>query len=234
MPAPPSRPSVRDPNLRSQSNAAAVGANPETPERPQKPEKPRAPAWPPAGPHPGAPPRENPRGSRSQASAAAGGASQAPDGATALRSAPDPATWLIDGYNVLHTVLLGGQPRTGSGGWGQAGRSRLLERVRGFEGLDPGSGDRPEADSGREDRPGTVWVVFDGRRPSPDDAGANPRVVFAPSADGWIVRRVRSSSRPSALVVVSADRQLAGRCRHAGASVLSPRDFIGRCPSPEA
>ena len=143
---------------------------------------------------------------------------------------PRPGIWLIDGYNVLHTVLLGGQVRSGDKAWRQASRERLIEQIRCFEALGP---EPPEAPQPRKKRPGTAVIVFDGQRPAhDDDEEAALRIVFAPSADDWIVRRVRHAARPSDFAVVSADRQLTGRCRHAGAQVVNPRDFMARCPLP--
>jgi uncharacterized protein YaiI (UPF0178 family) len=54
-------------------------------------------------------------------------------------------------------------------------------------------------------------------------------VVFAPSADDWILRELREASDPTAIVVVTADRQVADRARHRGARVVSPRAFLERC-----
>ena len=115
--------------------------------------------------------------------------------------------WLVDGFNVLHAVVLGGRDR--SGWWAAQGRERLLSALA-EEGLE------------RE----RVWVVFDGGQP--DDAAdpAGLRTVFAPSADEWLVRRVKDDSEPRRLAVVTADRRLAARGRHAGARVVSPRDFL--------
>jgi predicted RNA-binding protein with PIN domain len=82
-----------------------------------------------------------------------------------------------------------------------------------------------------------VWIVFDGPRPSPppDDAAARERVqvVFAASADDWIVKRVRSSEAPERLAVVTGDRQVAGRARHRGARIETPREFIAKCVPPD-
>jgi len=153
------------------------------------------------------------------------------DGAAQDESvSPGPGVWLIDGYNVLHTVLLGGQIRTGDKAWRQASRERLIEQIRCFEALGPEPAEAPQP---REKRPATAVIVFDGQRPAlDDDEEAALRIVFAPSADDWIVRRVRHAARPSDFAVVSADRQLTGRCRHAGAQVVNPRDFMSRCPPP--
>ncbi len=151
-------------------------------------------------------------------------------------SALPAAAWLVDGYNVLHTVLLGGQPREGTDWWGETGRDLLWERIQSFDGLhrpESAAADlRPDPGNAGPDalEPGTVWIVFDGKRPASSQRAANPQVVFAPSADQWIVDRVRSSPNSSALAVVSADHQVVGRCRHAGAQIVTPRDFIARCP----
>lgn len=55
---------------------------------------------------------------------------------------------------------------------------------------------------------------------------------FAPSADDWIVKRVRAEQDgPDAarIAVVSGDRRLTGRAGHYGAAVVSPRLFIRHC-----
>ena len=120
-------------------------------------------------------------------------------------------TWLVDGYNVLHAGVLEGRER---GGWWKApARERLLRLLAAFDGSDD-----------------PLWVVFDGSEP---DAGPEspdgPRVVFAPSADEWLVRRVKQSPDPSHLVVVTGDRRLGDRIRHHGATVVSPGEFLARC-----
>ena len=55
------------------------------------------------------------------------------------------------------------------------------------------------------------------------------RRFFAPSADDWLVAQVRASPAPDCLAVVTADRAVAGRARHRGAQVVSPRAFLARC-----
>ncbi len=129
----------------------------------------------------------------------------------------DPARafeWLVDGYNVLHSGLL--QDRERREWWTEAHRRRLLSRVVGFD--DPGA---------------EIRVVFDGGRSTQRDpeAPASPRLhtVFAPSADDWLVARVRAATHPEGIAVVTADRRLASRVRHLGARVVSPRDFLSRC-----
>jgi predicted RNA-binding protein with PIN domain len=96
-------------------------------------------------------------------------------------------------------------------------RGRLLSRVASFE-----------------EKDAELWVVFDGQGPGGEAERASewPKVVFAPSADDWLLEAVRDAEDPSALVVVTADRQLADRIRHRGARIVSPRTFLARCPSP--
>jgi len=120
--------------------------------------------------------------------------------------------WLVDGFNVLHAGVLRGNDR--QGWWREEMRARLLERVAAFE------------DGGAE-----LWVVFDGPGPGADAeiASLRPRVVFAPSADDWLLAAVREAAEPARVVVVTADRQLADRARHRGAQVVSPRAFLARC-----
>jgi predicted RNA-binding protein with PIN domain len=122
--------------------------------------------------------------------------------------------WLVDGFNVLHAGVLRGNDRRGW--WREEMRARLLARVASFE------------DSAAE-----LWVVFDGPGPGgeAERESLRPRVVFAPSADEWLLAAVRDAPDPASVVVVTADRQLADRARHRGAQIVSPRAFLARCPS---
>ncbi len=128
----------------------------------------------------------------------------------------DPAIWLVDGFNVLHAGLLRGRDR---GRWWQASeRRRLVELARRF--------DDPEAE---------VWVVFDGSHPPAEEIEDAPeakervKVVFAPSADDWLLARLRGTPEPDRVVVVTRDRRLADRSRHRGARVATPREFLSHC-----
>jgi len=127
-----------------------------------------------------------------------------------------PSIWLLDGFNVLHAGPLGGRDR--SEWWTEPRRSELLELAGRF--------DDPRAE---------IWVVFDGPRPEPpltaDESGptSRPRRVFAPSADEWLLARVRAAGDPGRVAVVTSDRKLADRARHRGAQVFSPRTFLDRC-----
>lgn len=123
--------------------------------------------------------------------------------------------WLVDGYNVLHAVLLGPSGREGAW-WSEPAREGLLARAERL--------DDPAAE---------IWVVFDGPRPeaSPEATapGARVRRVFAASADEWLVARVRESPQPDRIAVVTADRSVADRARHRGARVVAPAEFLARC-----
>ena len=131
--------------------------------------------------------------------------------------APAPAIWLVDGFNVLHAGVLHGRDR--ADWWSAPRRAELLALAHRFD-----------------DASVEIWVVFDGPRagvpPDPATAGAKPggvHEVFAPSADEWLVDRVRTCPDPSQLAVVTADRRLAGRARHRGARVVAPREFLAHC-----
>ena len=130
-------------------------------------------------------------------------------------ASPASETWLVDGFNVVQVALLGGRDR--SSWWSGPQRAELLARAEAF--------DRSEV---------PVVVVFDGSRAAPTDPTRRVQPVFAPSADEWLVDQVRRADQPDRLVVVTADRRLAGRVRHHGGRVVSPGEFLGRCPEPSA
>ena len=161
----------------------------------------------------------------------------APAGAYPLAMEPLDTTeavgtlWLVDGYNVLCSGMLGGRER--SRWWAEEHRHELLARLEGF--------DDPDAE---------IWVVFDGSSPAGPSAlsgtaaadgtaapdgkaaaeGERIRTVFAPSADDWLVAEVkRQVADARDVAVVTADRKVAGRSRHRGAQVLAPRELLRRC-----
>jgi predicted RNA-binding protein with PIN domain len=80
----------------------------------------------------------------------------------------------------------------------------------------------------------TVTVVFDGRPFALGREVADPpRVVFAPrpgsnAADDVIVELAGADEDPSALEVVTSDRELAARVRAVGAEVVGARSFASR------
>jgi len=146
-----------------------------------------------------------------------GAAPSGPDGATGRAEAgPGERTeWLVDGYNVVQVSLLGGADRTGW--WRGEARSHLLDLTASLT--------RPDL---------RLLVVFDGADPAPpvDPHRSDPQAVFAPSADDWILRRTKQRGAAGAdTVVVTADRRLADRCRHAGARVETPGAFVDACRS---
>jgi hypothetical protein len=124
-----------------------------------------------------------------------------------------PTTWLVDGFNVLHVAVLRGGPR--DEWWREANRAEVVSLARRF--------DDPRAE---------VVVVFDGARGAEEaEPAGSPRVVFAASADEWMLAALRAASDPSRIAVVTADRRLADRARHRGARVVRPTEFAARCRS---
>lgn len=115
------------------------------------------------------------------------------------------AIFLVDGYNLLHAVILSGRDRTE---WWTPRRQeqvvRLVERVAG----------------------GEAAVVFDSKDGSAQFSGeTSVRVEFAPNADDFIVQSVVRWAARRPVVVVTADRALADRAQHRGAATLSPWRF---------
>ncbi|MFQ5844238.1 MAG: NYN domain-containing protein [Planctomycetota bacterium] len=113
---------------------------------------------------------------------------------------------LVDGHNALHRLGLGGEEH-------ETARRSVLRRVRAVA---------PDA-----------TVFFDARHaPSgvPHTAReAGLRVVYCQGreADAEIIERVRESGRPHRLLVVTDDRELAGRVRQLGARPVAVREFFG-------
>ena len=123
--------------------------------------------------------------------------------------------WLVDGYNVLRVSLPSSRAGHDAGAWWTADRrNALLELAARLP--------EPRAQ---------VWVVFDGARPSPaeDSSSSAVKQVFAPSADEWLLQRVRETQSSGPVAVVTGDRRLAARARHRGALIVSPGEFVARC-----
>ena len=124
---------------------------------------------------------------------------------------PSPTLWLVDGFNLLHVTLLRGDSRNEF--WRRAGRERVVELASRFDAQDA-----------------EVVVVFDGSQPLQAQLDASgPRVVFAATADDWLLAAVREAPDPARVAVVTADRRLAARARHRGAQVMAPGAFAARC-----
>ncbi|MCP4548269.1 MAG: NYN domain-containing protein [bacterium] len=116
----------------------------------------------------------------------------------------------IDGFNVIHQLpdlvdLLASEP--------QEARRRFLRML-----ASPAS------------RSSERWfVIFDGPRPGRDFAPGPIEIVYAPSADAWIVEELRDHPNARLITVVSSDVKDIGRsARQLGAIVISAQDFIGR------
>ncbi len=108
-------------------------------------------------------------------------------------------TYLVDGYNVIRTTSFASLEL-------ELAREHLVAFCQAFH-------------------PREVIVVFDGPRPAQERHG-NVKVVFAPSADRWIIDFVRRSKNPSQITVVTEDRQIRGAVGAEGARVMSPREFV--------
>jgi uncharacterized coiled-coil protein SlyX len=128
--------------------------------------------------------------------------------------------YLVDGFNLLHAVILRGRER--SHWWQVEQQARVVTLAQSFRG-------------------GEVWVVFDARGGervtgmgtggafTPGSSGHPVEVRFAPSADDYIVELCAQLRGQRQVVVVSADRALIDRARHHGAARLSPWQFAEQC-----
>jgi predicted RNA-binding protein with PIN domain len=129
--------------------------------------------------------------------------------------------WLVDGYNVLRVSLApDDDPR-----WWSAERRSLLITLAG----------RLSNANSHESSQREICLVFDGRHlPAAEEgepiADDGLRVVFAPSADDWIVETLkRRRDEFDEIRVVTADRALANRARSRGAEVVPTNHFIDLC-----
>lgn len=164
-----------------------------------------------------------------------------------------PRTILVDGFNVLHAVLLGSD--RAHKWWKREYRERLLDRILLWRGLHSRAwpkGRQLDHDDDRKTIGDQIWVAFDGSRPATSvwaepvafahstdqghgtvgpDGSPSPTIytVFVESADDWIVRRARKADAPQSVIVVSADRKVTGRARGAGCEILTPSSFIRIC-----
>ena len=118
--------------------------------------------------------------------------------------------FLIDGYNLLHSVILRGKERPHW--WSVDNQARVVSLV--------------SLRSGSEE----CWVVFDARRADSSrlELVTSDRVHYASSADDWIVVQAEKQSERS-VTVVSADRALVDRARRFGAKGMSPWQFAESC-----
>jgi predicted RNA-binding protein with PIN domain len=118
--------------------------------------------------------------------------------------------WYFDGYNILHAVLLG---RERDVTWWH----------RDFQQLVVSWAETLILQSPIDGAP--ITVVFDAQRPVAASETVNSAVlsvIYAPSADEWIVDTCR---RTPGAHVVSADRSLTDRAKAAGAVIFKPWAF---------
>ena len=166
-----------------------------------------------------------------------------------LEPLPQAKLWLVDGYNVLHCAPFYRAERAeryrevSDRSAGHTGNDQTSESLDSDETRRDSAPDKPFwSESMRErlvavarcfpDRDAEIWLVFDGTRTPEDPVRSTQpelRLQFAPSADDWIVRRVRDAECSDEVAVVSGDRRLTGRTRHHGAAVVSPRHFLHHC-----
>jgi hypothetical protein len=80
---------------------------------------------------------------------------------------------------------------------------------------------------------GKFLVYFDGDDPGRSSAptGVAVRYSAPESADAAILRRLQEIQHPSEFIIVTNDRELMARCRHAGAAALDWRQFTSKMQS---
>lgn len=119
--------------------------------------------------------------------------------------------YLVDGYNVLHAAVLQGRER--QQWWALEHQARVVGLAESFPA-------------------GEVWVVFDARGTDRVSGTERVQVRFAPDADACIVELCAELRGLRAVTVVTADRALADRATHRGATRLSPWQFAKQCTAP--
>jgi predicted RNA-binding protein with PIN domain len=119
---------------------------------------------------------------------------------------------LIDGHNALAALRVGGKTH-------EAQRRNLLRRVAEVA---------PQA-----------MVFFDARRApagimdAMSELGVSVRYCRGREADVAILEIVRAAAAPGQIVVVTNDREVAGKATQLGAQALAVKDFLGpRSPLP--
>ncbi len=82
-------------------------------------------------------------------------------------------------------------------------------------------------------------VFFDARNASERqgfdrtrEAGVSVRYCRHREADAAILEAVRGESNPGRIIVVTKDREVAGRCAQLGARPVSPEDFFAQAEEP--
>jgi len=123
---------------------------------------------------------------------------------------------IVDGYNVMHALPVG---REWPGRTFQDRRNCFLDRLGEYA----------------AGRPHRLTVVFDGARGGDEMGGADWRggveVLYSArgtEADELILRLLESSPRPSAVLLVTSDKSLAGHARSLGASTARSDELVRR------
>lgn len=133
---------------------------------------------------------------------------------------------LVDGFNLLHAVVLKGRQRTNW--WATERQAEVLALVASFV---------PERFAPESLAPTEVIVIFDGTEKTEAVVSAPYlnvlRVQYAENADDQIVK-ISAERSGDQVVVVSADRALLDRARSKGAGRLSPWNFAKLCGSSPA
>lgn len=126
-----------------------------------------------------------------------------------------PTVVLVDGFNVLHAVVLKGRER--AEWWSVLNQEQVIRLAEAF--CRAANGDSQ------------VEVVFDAGSSSSHRFQGETAVSvrFDPNADDAIVERSRQLQGSSHVIVVSADRALLDRARNFGATRLSPWAFRKVC-----
>ena len=124
---------------------------------------------------------------------------------------PEVSLWLVDGYNYLHALLLGGKKV--DEWWSAEFRARVLEDLE------------TKLHALNSAVPTEVRLLFDGGSTADMGSGIRPAlsVEFHSDADAAIVDACDTAKkRGISVLVVTADRALGDRCRARGASILKP------------
>jgi predicted RNA-binding protein with PIN domain len=118
---------------------------------------------------------------------------------------------LIDGHNAMAALKVGGKTH-------EEKRRNLLRRVA-------------------EAAPQTTTVFFDAQRApagtmeTMSELGVTVRYCRATEADHAIIGTVRNAAAPGQIIVVTNDREVAGKATQLGARALSVQDFFGPRPA---
>lgn len=123
--------------------------------------------------------------------------------------------YLIDGYNVIYAW-----PEIPSGAW-QLKREFLLRFLK---------TQKPQGNN-------AVTVVFDSREGLGDrmkDGSISVVFTAGETADDWISQKVRATSNPRVIVVVSNDKGIRAQVRGTGARFMTADEFLREKSRPQA